>query len=225
MDRALGGDVRSPEELCARGRNLREERPPAEHDLTGAARPGVLEFAEASNAGRRPDLVPLRNGRMVSSPFSFFRGAAGLMAADLAGRPSSGLFAHLCDDAHASNLGLHGTPDGQIVMDINDFDETISGPWEWDFKRPAARYLLGWATIEGRPFVVRQFRAMKGSIDPTTLRGNDLDDVVRLAALRDAELDATIGRYAARYADRTEADHAELVAAAKDRKLSSVDDE
>ncbi len=79
---------------------------------------------------------------MAASPYSFFRGAAGLMAADLAGGPGSGLTAQLCGDAHAANFGLYGTPRGEIVMDINDFDETAPGPWEWDLERLAASLVL-----------------------------------------------------------------------------------
>ncbi|WP_158894351.1 DUF2252 domain-containing protein [Amycolatopsis anabasis] len=140
----VGTEIADPEELSAHGRSLRDEVPPAAHDheAAGPRRPGVLEFVEASNSGRLPELVPLRTGRMISSPFAFFRGAAGLMAADLAGAPVSGLSAQLCGDAHAANFGLYGTPEGQIVMDINDFDETVPGPWEWDLKRLSASLVL-----------------------------------------------------------------------------------
>lgn len=96
----------------------------------------------ASNAGRLPHLVPLRVERMLASPFTFYRGAAGLMAADLAGSPDTGVPAQICGDAHAANFGLYGTPRGEIVMDINDFDETIRGPWEWDLERLAASLVL-----------------------------------------------------------------------------------
>lgn len=132
------------DEVLARGRHLRARLPDAAHDhrAAGPNRPSVLEYIEASSADRLPELIPLRIGRMTTSPFSFFRGAAGLMASDLAGTPDSGLTAQLCGDAHAANFGLYGTPDGQIVMDINDFDETIPGPWEWDLKRLSASLVL-----------------------------------------------------------------------------------
>ena len=110
--------------------------------VVGADRPDVLDYVDSSNRGRLAHLLPLRVGRMVSSPFAFFRGAAGLHAADLAGVPTSGLSAQLCGDAHAANFGLYGTPDGDIVMDINDFDETVPGPWEWDLLRLAASLVL-----------------------------------------------------------------------------------
>ncbi|QTJ69661.1 DUF2252 domain-containing protein [Rhodococcus sp. ZPP] len=132
------------DDVAARGNALRASVPSSAHDhvAVGTDRPGVLEFVEATNEGRLTSLLPLRIGRMIASPFSFFRGAAGLMAADLAGSPVTGLTAQLCGDAHAANFGLYGTPDGQIVMDINDFDETLPGPWEWDLKRLAASLVL-----------------------------------------------------------------------------------
>jgi uncharacterized protein (DUF2252 family) len=89
-------------------------------------------------ASRVPELVPIRHGRMLRSPFAFFRGAAALMAADLAETPRSGLMVQLCGDAHLSNFGGFASPDRELVFDINDFDETARGPWEWDVKRLAA---------------------------------------------------------------------------------------
>ncbi len=130
-------------EVVARGRALRELAPPGRiGSVVGADRPDVLDYVDSSNRGRLAHLLPLRVGRMVSSPFAFFRGAAGLHAADLAGVPTSGLSAQLCGDAHAANFGLYGTSDGDIVMDINDFDETVPGPWEWDLLRLAASLVL-----------------------------------------------------------------------------------
>ena len=103
----------------------RERRPPEQT---------LLEEA----ADRVPELVPIRHGRMLASPFAFFRGAAALMAADLAETPRSGLTAQLCGDAHLSNFGGFASPSRELVFDINDFDETARGPWEWDVKRLAA---------------------------------------------------------------------------------------
>ncbi|SDC77915.1 Uncharacterized conserved protein, DUF2252 family [Actinokineospora iranica] len=130
--------------MFAQGRALRERADHKAHrDVTLAAdRPEVADYVTATNAGRLPDLAPLRVGRMLASPFAFFRGSAGLMAGDLAAGPRSGLDAQLCGDAHAANFGLYGTPEGQIIMDINDFDETVPGPWEWDLKRLATSIVL-----------------------------------------------------------------------------------
>ncbi|WUR95172.1 DUF2252 domain-containing protein [Streptomyces sp. NBC_01262] len=128
----------------ADGRALRERVPREAHGIFEAAadRPGAVESVRASNEGRIPGLIALRVGRMAASPFSFLRGSAGLMAADLAGTAASGIGAQLCGDAHAANFGLYGDARGGLVMDINDFDETAHGPWEWDLKRLAASLVL-----------------------------------------------------------------------------------
>lgn len=100
------------------------------------------QAVDDSNAGRIPELIPLRVGRMAASPFAFLRGSAGLMAADLAEGPVTGIGAQICGDAHAANFGLYADARGRLVMDINDFDETVVGPWEWDVKRLAASLVL-----------------------------------------------------------------------------------
>jgi len=99
----------------------------------------------ASDAGRLKDLLPLRYGRMLESPFTFLRGAASVMAADLAGTPTSGLLVQACGDAHLANFGIFGAPERNLVFDVNDFDETLPGPWEWDLKRLATS-----AVVAGR---------------------------------------------------------------------------
>ncbi|HVP28551.1 MAG TPA: DUF2252 domain-containing protein [Myxococcota bacterium] len=96
----------------------------------------------ASNAGRLPDLVPIRFGRMMQSPFAFYRGAAAIMAADLASTPRSGLAVQACGDAHLLNFGAFATPERNVIFDLNDFDETLPGPWEWDLKRLAASVVV-----------------------------------------------------------------------------------
>jgi uncharacterized protein (DUF2252 family) len=122
------------------GRNARRDAPRSAHaEFTPAAdRVDPLALLEAESASRLPDLVPIRYGRMLGSPFAFFRGAAAIMAADLARSPTSGLEAQLCGDAHLSNFGLFAAPDRRLVFDVNDFDETHRGPWEWDVKRLGA---------------------------------------------------------------------------------------
>ncbi len=97
-----------------------------------------VELLERQAATRVPELVPIRYGRMLVSPFTFYRGAALVMASDLAGTPISGLRAQICGDAHLSNFGVFGSPERHLVFDVNDFDETLPGPFEWDVKRLAA---------------------------------------------------------------------------------------
>jgi uncharacterized protein (DUF2252 family) len=101
-----------------------------------------IDLIVTASRGRVPHLVPIKMARMASSPFGFFRGAVPLMAADLALLPASGLNAQLCGDAHVRNVGAYAAPNGELVFDINDFDETIHGPWEWDVKRMAASLVL-----------------------------------------------------------------------------------
>ncbi|MFN8113166.1 MAG: DUF2252 domain-containing protein [Solirubrobacterales bacterium] len=101
-----------------------------------------MDLLEEQAATRVPELVPLRYGRMLVSPFTFYRGAAGLMAADLMGQPRTGLHTQLCGDAHLSNFGTFAAPDRSLVFDVNDFDETLPGPFEWDLKRLAASFAI-----------------------------------------------------------------------------------
>ena len=101
-----------------------------------------LGILHAAAKGRIPSLLSLKYSRMAVSPFAFFRGSASIMAADLASQPHTGITVQLCGDAHLQNLGCYGAPDGRLVFDINDFDETIAGPWEWDVKRMAASIVL-----------------------------------------------------------------------------------
>ncbi|TVL92423.1 DUF2252 domain-containing protein [Streptomyces sp. SAJ15] len=130
--------------LRRRGKELRQRVPRAAHQelSIGAGRPDAVAAVEQSSAGRLPELTPIRVGRMAASPFAFLRGSAGLMAYDLATTPVTGVGAQLCGDAHAANFGLYGDARGHLVMDLNDFDETIHGPWEWDVKRLATSLVL-----------------------------------------------------------------------------------
>jgi uncharacterized protein (DUF2252 family) len=126
-------------ERAARGRAARREVPRSSHaDFSPAPhRPDPVELLESQAPSRVPELVPIRYGRMLVSPFTFYRGAALIMASDLASSPNSGLHVQLCGDAHLSNFGLFAAPDRRMVFDLNDFDETLPGPWEWDVKRLA----------------------------------------------------------------------------------------
>ena len=131
-------------ELYAMGKNLREKCPIESHAIWWRARgrPDPLQLLEESNKGRIPELIPIRYGRMIQSPFTFYRGTALNMAADLATTPVSGLRVQACGDCHLSNFGGFATPERRVIADINDLDETLPAPWEWDVKRLAASFLL-----------------------------------------------------------------------------------
>ena len=130
----------APDERAKLGREARSDVPRSSHgDWEPASdRPDPVDVLEAQAKTRVPELVPLRYARMLVSPFTFYRGAAAVMTADLAATPTSGLWAQLCGDAHLSNFGGYAAPDRELVLDVNDFDETLPGPWEWDVKRLAA---------------------------------------------------------------------------------------
>src|SRR5207342_1507093 len=130
------------DQRVARGRAARRETPRTGHGRWEPApdRPDPVALLEEQAATRVPGLVPVRYGRMLVSPFTFYRGSAVIMAADLAATPVSGVTVQLCGDAHLSNFGLFASPERRILFDINDFDETLPGPWEWDVKRLAASF-------------------------------------------------------------------------------------
>ena len=131
-----------------------------------AGRPDPIALLQEQAESRVPELVPIRYGRMLVSPGTFYRGAALIMASDLAATPRSGVTVQLCGDAHLSNFGVFGSPERQLVFDINDFDETLPGPWEWDLKRLAASFEiagrdLGFSRADRRAVVlagVREYR-------------------------------------------------------------------
>jgi uncharacterized protein (DUF2252 family) len=167
----------SVDERVARGRAARAEVPRASHATftPSTERPDPLKVLEDQATTRVPELVPIRYGRMLVSPFTFYRGAAMIMASDLAATPRSGLMVQCCGDAHLSNFGVYGSPERRLVFDLNDFDETLPGPWEWDVKRLAVsmavaslnngyptkdleRIVLG--TVEAYRNAMRDFAAM-----------------------------------------------------------------
>src|SRR5437879_12695474 len=126
--------------MAAAGREARRQAPRSSHAdwQPTTARPDPVKALIDQAEGRVAELLPLRYGRMLVSPFSFYRGAAAIMAGDLVGTPTSGLSVQLCGDAHLSNFGTFSSPERELVFDINDFDETLPGPWAWDVKRLAA---------------------------------------------------------------------------------------
>ncbi|WP_030619793.1 DUF2252 domain-containing protein [Streptomyces fulvoviolaceus] len=134
----------TPQDRAALGKEARRRSPRSGHAVYRPSpdRPDPLAILEAQSAARVPELVPIRYGRMMESPFRFYRGAAAIMASDLADSPTSGLTAQLCGDAHLLNFRLLASPERQLVFDINDFDETLPGPWEWDVKRLSASLVI-----------------------------------------------------------------------------------
>ena len=122
----------TPSERAAVGIAARAEVPPERHAEFGPPtdRPDPVSLLVSQGESRVPELVPIRYGRMLVSPFTFYRGAAAVMTSDLAVTPVSGLTVQLCGDAHLSNFGMFGSPERQLMFDINDFDETYPGPWE-----------------------------------------------------------------------------------------------
>ncbi|GGV72243.1 hypothetical protein GCM10010294_32530 [Streptomyces griseoloalbus] len=135
---------RSPAERAAHGKEARGRAPRSSHGRFEAARdrPDPVDVIERQSVTRLPELVPVRYGRMLESPFRFYRGAAAIMAADLGPLPDTGLTVQLCGDAHLLNFRLLASPERHLVFDINDFDETLAGPFEWDVKRLAASFAI-----------------------------------------------------------------------------------
>jgi uncharacterized protein (DUF2252 family) len=134
----------SAKERMAAGKSLRERVPRTSHAewTPPPNRPDPIELLRHADRGRLADLLPIRYGRMQQSPFAFFRGSAALMAADLAATPITRLRVQACGDCHVANFGGFGSPERRLVFDINDFDETLPAPWEWDVKRLAASIVL-----------------------------------------------------------------------------------
>jgi uncharacterized protein (DUF2252 family) len=186
------------EQRLARGKAARAGAPRSSHGLWEPApdRADPVELLEEQSQTRVPELVPIRRGRMLVSPFTFFRGSALLMAADLAGSPVSGVEVQLCGDAHLSNFGLFGSPERQMLFDINDFDETLPGPWEWDVKRLATSFEVmgrdrGFSAADRRDVVtagVREYReSMRRAARMGTLEAwyEQLDAGMLLKLVRD----------------------------------------
>jgi uncharacterized protein (DUF2252 family) len=131
-------------ELIARGEAMRKQCPRSSHTTWAAPqdRPDPVQLVEAANDGRIPELIPLRHGRMLASPFTFYRGTALNMAVDLAGTPTTGFRVQACGDAHLGNFRCFATPERRVIFDIHDLDETLAAPWEWDVKRLAASFVV-----------------------------------------------------------------------------------
>jgi len=159
------------DERRARGSRAADRTPPSSHFGWRPAedRPDPVALLEEQNLTREPDLVPVRHGRMMVSPFTFYRGAARIMAADLKDTPVAGLDAQLCGDAHLSNFGMFASPERALVFDLNDFDETLPGPFEFDVKRMAASFLIagrnnGFSKSEARAAALASVMSYRESI-------------------------------------------------------------
>lgn len=157
-------EAKGLKERRKKGKALRHEVALSSHaDWTPATdRPDPISLLQAQDEGRIRPLLPIRYGRMLESPFAFLRGSAVVMASDLAGTPSTGIQAVLCGDAHLSNFGVFASPERNLIFDINDFDETYPGPWEWDLKRLAAS-----AVVAGRENGFKEKKCRSLAVDLT----------------------------------------------------------
>ena len=158
----------SVDERLNQGRTARDSTPPSSHAgwSPAADRPDPVGLLEQQDRTREPDLVPVRHGRMMVSPFTFYRGAARVMAEDLKDTPTAGLTVQLCGDAHLSNFGVFASPERRLVFDLNDFDETLPGPFEYDVKRMAASFVVagrdnGFTTAEARDMAAASVTAYR----------------------------------------------------------------
>src|SRR4249920_3160257 len=152
----------------AKGEEARVRTPPSSHAgwRPAADRPDPVGLLEEQDVTREPDLVPVRHGRMMVSPFTFYRGAAKIMAADLKDTPTAGLGVQLCGDAHLSNFGVFASPERALLFDLNDFDETLPGPFEYDLKRMAASFTIaarnnGFTPADARAVTVESVKAYR----------------------------------------------------------------
>jgi uncharacterized protein (DUF2252 family) len=158
----------SIDERRARGKQARDRTPVSSHTgwAPASGRPDPVGLLQEQNATREPDLVPVRHGRMLVSPFTFYRGTAKIMAADLADTPTAGLDVQLCGDAHLSNFGAFASPERRLLFDLNDFDETLPGPFEYDVKRLAASFTIaarnnGFSKADTRAATLASVRAYR----------------------------------------------------------------
>jgi uncharacterized protein (DUF2252 family) len=199
-----------PADRRAHGKRLRDTAPRDAHAAWRghAEREDPIGILHAADAARQPDLVPLRYGRMLQSPFTFYRGSAAVMAADLARTPVSGIHVQVCGDCHLMNFGGFATPERRLIFDINDLDETLPAPWEWDVKRLVASFVLaaranGLSDANGRAAAVacaRSYRrkmrdfAVMDVLDVWYARLDDSDFLAMLPQDRKAALKKRIAK-------------------------------
>jgi uncharacterized protein (DUF2252 family) len=207
-------------ERYASGKALRSKASRSSHAewAPDPKRPDPISLLEKANSTRLEQLVPIRYGRMSMSPFAFYRGSADIMAYDLAKTPVSGIQAQLCGDAHLSNFGAYASPERRLVFDINDFDETLAGPWEWDVKRLAASVILasrqnGYSALDSKQAVVRSVQRYRESMQQFALMNHldvwyyhlDVDGILAMARgmAGRKELEKRVERASARASKRT----------------------
>jgi len=208
----------SVDDRRARGLEARDNAPLSSHTGWAPAsdRPDPVGLLEEQDATREPDLVPVRHGRMLVSPFTFYRGAAKVMAADLKDTPTAGLHVQLCGDAHLSNFGVFASPERRLLFDVNDFDETLPGPFEYDVKRMAASFTIagrhnGFAKADTRAATLGSVRAYREAMAGFAKMGTmdiwyaHLDEEELLQGVRSAAKAATskMGGKAAKRAEKT----------------------
>jgi uncharacterized protein (DUF2252 family) len=197
----------SIDERRAQGKQARDRTPLSSHaDWAPATdRPDPVGLLEEQDATREPDLVPVRHGRMLVSPFTFYRGTAKVMATDLDGTPTAGLNVQLCGDAHLSNFGAFASPERRLLFDVNDFDETLPGPFEYDVKRLAASFTIagrnnGFAKADTRAATLGAARAYREAMAGFAQMGtmdiwySHLDEEELLATIRRAAAEAGKGK-------------------------------
>ncbi|TWD80011.1 uncharacterized protein (DUF2252 family) [Kribbella amoyensis] len=194
-------------ERRARGKEARIRTPLASHGAwePAADRPDPVKLLTDQDADREADLVPVRHGRMLASPFTFYRGAAKIMASDLDGTPVAGLTVQLCGDAHLSNFGAFASPERRLLFDLNDFDETLPGPFEYDVKRMAASFTIaarnnGFSKADARAATVESVAAYRKAMADFAKMGtmaiwySHLDEEELLAGIRQARTAASTGK-------------------------------
>jgi uncharacterized protein (DUF2252 family) len=187
----------------AQGKAARSAVPRASHAEFQASpdRSDPIELLERQARTRVPELVPIRYGRMLASPFAFYRGAAAIMTEDLASSPQSGLEVQCCGDAHLSNFGVFASPDRRLVFDLNDFDETLPGPWEWDVKRLAASILIA---AQGNSFHRRDQR--RAALECVSSYRTSIGSFANMGALEvwysRFEVESVLAKYAKQFKPR-----------------------
>ncbi|HET6449547.1 MAG TPA: DUF2252 domain-containing protein [Conexibacter sp.] len=206
--RVSAGSPLTAVDRAAAGKRARVTAPRSRHGAwePAADRPDPVALLEEQARTRVPELVPIRHGRMATSPFAFFRGAAAIMAADLAETRTAGIRVQLCGDAHLSNFGGFASPERELVFDLNDFDETLPGPWEWDLKRLAASVAVtargrGWPRRERRGLVRQTVRGYREAIRELADRRTldvwyaRIDEHVLAGLIRTQDGEAAVARF------------------------------